>query len=59
MFFIFKNSRIFDIQDFRYVIAISYPGLLATTKLIREDNINIRKYGRITNLRIIFIKIWS
>ena len=37
MFFIFENSRIFDVQEFGHVIAISYPGLLATTKLIRED----------------------
>ena len=37
MFFIFKNSRIFDVQEFGHVIAVSYLGLLATTKLKRED----------------------
>ena len=40
MFFIFENSRISEVLDFRHVFSPSFLGLLATTKLKREDNIN-------------------
>ena len=39
MFFIFENSRICEVRDFPHVTLPSYLGLLATTKLIREDNV--------------------
>ena len=37
MFFIFENSRISEVLDFRHVFSPSFLGLLATTKLKRED----------------------
>ena len=41
MFFIFEISRICEVRGFPHVICLSYLGLLATTKLKREDFYNL------------------
>ena len=48
MLFFFEILRIFDVRDFNHVRSVSYPGLLATTKLIREDFDRFVKYYYIT-----------
>ena len=59
MFFIFENSRISEVRDFPHVMRPSCLGLLATTKLKREDKLIVLLYTLGKALETVIVKIFS